>query len=262
MKKLFTLLLTTILFACTPIDPFEPTPSTPNKPGNTGGGNSNGNQTEQIKDAIANFSYDPIKAYDGQQVTFTNSSSNAYYYDWDFGNGKTSKEKNPKTTFEAGTWTVTLTAWNKDKSQHDRLQKTINIKEKPTKVYFTGYTINSLDWEDSDGRYWDDTSKDAPDVFFRILDSNNKTILETDVYTNLSADKLPYTSYDFYYTELSLNKSYKIQLVDYDTWSDDVMLSYTFNPIEHLTSYQESITLNFKEGTNGKFSLTLKFQFD
>ncbi len=261
MKKLFTLLLTAILLACTPIDPFEPTPSTPNKPGNTGSGNSNGNQTEQIKDAIANFSYDPIKAYDGQQVTFTNSSSNAYYYDWDFGNGKTSKEKNPKTTFEAGTWTVTLTAWNKDKSQHDRLQKIINIKEKPTQVQLTHVIINSVDYEDSTGRYWDDKSTDGPDVFFELLNSNNTEILESKYISNVNPDKLPHT-FTVFNTKLNLSGTYIIKLKDYDTISDDLMLSYTFKPAEHLDKYQESITLNFKEGLNGKFSLTLKFQFD
>lgn len=259
MKKLFTLLLTAILFACTPIDPYEPTP---NNPGNNGGNNNNGgNQTEQIKDAIANFSYDPIKAYAGQQVTFTNSSSNAYYYDWDFGNGKTSKEKNPKTTFESGSWTVTLTAWNKDKSQHDRLQKTINIKEKPTKVQLTHFIINSVDYEDSNGRYWDDKSTDGPDVFFELLDANNKEILKSKYISNVATDKLPYT-FTVSNTTLNLSGTYIIKLKDYDTIADDLMLSYSFKPAEHLDKYQESITLNFKEGLNGKFSITLNFQFD
>ncbi|WP_200799155.1 immunoglobulin-like domain-containing protein [Tenacibaculum agarivorans] len=41
-------------------------------------------------------------------VTFINISENADNYEWDFGDGATSKEINPKKTFETGEFTVTL----------------------------------------------------------------------------------------------------------------------------------------------------------
>lgn len=257
MKKILFFVLTAIaIIACSPIEPDRPT---------QGGGNNNnsnnGTSTQKPKDAIANFSYDPIMAYAGQEVTFTNTSSYAHYYDWDFGNGKTSKEESPTMIFETGSWTVTLTAWNKDKSQRDKIQKTINIKEKPKTVQLTHFIINSVDYEDSDGRYWDDKSTDGPDVFFEFLDSNNKEILESKYISDVTPDKLPHT-FTVSNTVLNLSSTYKIRLKDYDTWSDDIMLTYTFKPFEHLTEYQESININFKEGKNGRFSITLKFKFD
>ena len=256
-KTFYSLFLFILLISCDRHEPYPP------YGGGNGGGNggSNSGTTTTIKDATADFSYTPITPYAEQKITFNNKSTNAYSYEWDFGNGKTSKEKNPITTFDQGTWTVTFTAWNKDKSQKDRFQKTINVKAKPTKVQLTPFIINSIDYEDNEGRYWDDKSTDGPDVFFEILDSNNSEIVESKYISNVTTDKLPYT-FTLSNTTLSLSGTYKIKLKDYDTWSDDVMLTYTFKPSEHLTEYPESKTLNFKEGMNGKFSLTLKFKWD
>ena len=48
-------------------------------------------------------------------VDFTNNSTNATTYVWDFGDGNTSTENNPSHTYTtAGTYTVTLTANNLD----------------------------------------------------------------------------------------------------------------------------------------------------
>jgi PKD repeat protein len=47
---------------------------------------------------------------DGLEVTFTNKSTNAKTYSWDFGDGETSTEKDPVHTYEAfGVYTVKLT---------------------------------------------------------------------------------------------------------------------------------------------------------
>ena len=264
MKKILFLVLTAIaIIACSPIEPDRPTQGGGN---NNNNNSNNGTSTQKPKDAIASFSYDPIKAYAGQKVTFINESSNAYFYEWDFGNGRTSKEKNPTMVFESGTWTVTLTAWNKDKSQRDKIQKTINVREKPKTVQLTHFIINSVDYEDSDGKYWDGKSTDGPDVFFVILDSNNKEILnsKSKYISDVTPDKLPHT-FTISNTILNLSRTYKIILKDYEEAlldPNDVMWTYIFKPSEHLIEYQESITINSKEGLNGRFSITLKFKFD
>lgn len=63
-------------------------------------------------DPVASFQF----AVDGTnflQVTFTNFSSDATSYSWDFGDGNTSTDPNPVHTFAAtGNYTVTLTASN------------------------------------------------------------------------------------------------------------------------------------------------------
>ena len=58
---------------------------------------------------MALFTY----AINGKTVTFTNSSTNATSYLWNFGNGNTSTQTNATITYAtAGTYTVTLTAIN------------------------------------------------------------------------------------------------------------------------------------------------------
>lgn len=55
----------------------------------------------------ASFTYVP----NGREVAFTNTSTNATTYSWDFGDGETSTEQNPTHTYESyGKYTVKLTA--------------------------------------------------------------------------------------------------------------------------------------------------------
>ncbi|MCU4174554.1 PKD domain-containing protein [Carboxylicivirga sp. N1Y90] len=60
---------------------------------------------------VASFAYLP-NAEDFRTVEFNNTSIESIKYEWDFGGGNTSTEKDPSYTFEAGegTYPVTLTA--------------------------------------------------------------------------------------------------------------------------------------------------------
>ena len=59
----------------------------------------------------ADFEY----TVDALKVTFTNKSTNATSYKWDFGDGESSKEASPAHTYAAaGTYTVKLTVGNSD----------------------------------------------------------------------------------------------------------------------------------------------------
>ncbi len=55
-----------------------------------------------------------ISEVSASTVTFTNVSGNATSYSWDFGNGDTSTIINPEVTFQNGTYTVVLTAFDAD----------------------------------------------------------------------------------------------------------------------------------------------------
>ncbi len=59
----------------------------------------------------ANFTFAPAEPEAGQEITFTNQSVNATTFAWDFGNGQTSTQQNPRLTYgQAGTFNVRLTA--------------------------------------------------------------------------------------------------------------------------------------------------------
>lgn len=68
--------------------------------------------TTSTNDLVAYFEI-PQTINANQAVTFTNLSTNATSYSWDFGNGQTSTATNASTTYiYNGTYTVTLTAYN------------------------------------------------------------------------------------------------------------------------------------------------------
>ena len=84
--------------------------------------NAAGSDTETKVDVIhaqslpvAAFSATPLGGTTPLEVTFTNTSTNATSYSWDFGDGNTSTTASPVHTYiAAGTYSVSLTATNAD----------------------------------------------------------------------------------------------------------------------------------------------------
>ncbi len=65
------------------------------------------------ENVTANFSYTPDYITAGDLVTFTNLSTNATSWFWDFGDGETSYEEHPQHVFEGtGEYMITLTSMN------------------------------------------------------------------------------------------------------------------------------------------------------
>jgi PKD repeat protein len=72
---------------------------------------------------VANFSY----AIDGNTVTFTNSTSNATSYVWEFGDGAVSSQEDPVHTYAMdGNYEVSLTAYD-DAGESDNATQTVTI---------------------------------------------------------------------------------------------------------------------------------------
>ncbi len=74
--------------------------------------NSCDTDDDPVEDPIATFQYE-ISEDNHLQVIFTNFSSNAVSYAWNFGDGNSSTEENPVHTYDGpGTYDVSLTATN------------------------------------------------------------------------------------------------------------------------------------------------------
>ncbi|MFD2520019.1 outer membrane protein assembly factor BamB family protein [Emticicia soli] len=85
------------------------------------------NKEKNLKpqDPKANFDF---KIGKNGEVQFTNASTDAINFFWDFGNGETSTEENPKYIYkENGSYTVKLFAQNAEKK--DSLKKTVVISD-------------------------------------------------------------------------------------------------------------------------------------
>ncbi len=201
----------------------------------------------------ANFSYSPLKPYEKQKITLTNNSTKASSYLWDFGNNKTSTEKTPSLAMDAGTWTITLTAYSADKSLKDVCTKTINVLPVPKIMKITGYRVNSIDFEDATGRYWDDSSKDGPDILIKSV-TRDGTIIdlkESGYKLNVTASDIPYTR-TLGWRLSYFSATYKFRMYDNDSWSDDWMADFSLMINNYIPEYPSEITLN-----SGKFSITL-----
>jgi PKD repeat protein len=83
--------------------------------------------------AIASFSASKTTADAGETISFTNKSSNAKSYVWDFGDGVTSQEQTPTHQYTTtGSFTVTLTA--KGDGGSDNVTQIIKIENPITVI--------------------------------------------------------------------------------------------------------------------------------
>ena len=132
MKKHYLLLLIASIFlACNPNEPTNP------GGGSSGGGTTPGGGTATTP--TADFAYTPTNPFTFQ---FTNLSSGASSYKWDFGDGETSKAKEPEHTFaQTGMYDVTLTATS---SSGVKATKTKKIQVTEPTVYLTGFKLASI----------------------------------------------------------------------------------------------------------------------
>lgn len=90
------------------------------------------------------FTYEPSEVTRYDEVTFTNTSSNADTYAWDFGDGSTSTDENPTHMFKtAGSFTVKLTASNADGDESTEQTITVGELNNTYTIDDTTYTIDS-----------------------------------------------------------------------------------------------------------------------
>lgn len=67
------------------------------------------------------FTYTPRNPKVGQEIQFINSSKNVKVYKWDFGNGTTSEEKNPKVVYtKSDVYEVVLYGYTGIRSSQER----------------------------------------------------------------------------------------------------------------------------------------------
>lgn len=82
------------------------------------------------KQPEAAFTPSKTSVYEGEEITFNNTSTDAETSEWDFGDGTTSTEMSPKKKFDKeGSYAVTLNAFSKKKKKEDETSKTITVNK-------------------------------------------------------------------------------------------------------------------------------------
>lgn len=207
----------------------------------------------QPTNPLSSFSFSGGNCIAPCTVTFTNNSTNATSYQWDFGDGGTSNVKNPtKTYFQSGTYIVTLKAINSN-GQFNISSKTVTIANPPQNLTINKITINNFPLTDSNGSNWDFSG--GPDIFLVLDKGTNVTANPLYETASFFSDATNSKSYDFNvnWSLNSLNGNYVIGMYDYDTPDpNDFMGGIYFIPNDYSQGKPNSITLQ----TN-KFKFTI-----
>ncbi len=207
---------------------------------------------------VANFTFSGANNPAPCNVSFTNTSSNATSYQWDFGDGSSSTQQNPSHTYTAGgAYSVTLKAIN-EYGNHT-ITKIVNIGNSYSSVRITSTTVNSMSFTDDNGSGWDYV--DGPDLYLTISDVNTNIYQTSSTVNDLTQSMLPrnFTWSPAYEVE-NLSDTWYIDLWDADTPDDDDYIGYVGFTMSNYTSgsnpYPSSITVS----QNG-ISLTLYLQW-
>lgn len=96
---------------------------------------------------IAAFT-ETVDVNDYKTYMFTDRSTNASTYAWDFGEGNVSTEEEPTHTFaQAGSYDVVLTVSNGSSNTTDTVEKTIVVTNPDAPVVGFTYVVDSNDWK-------------------------------------------------------------------------------------------------------------------
>jgi PKD repeat protein len=132
-----------------------------------------------VKDPAAEFTVDKTSGKTPLSVKFTNTSTDATKYSWDFGDGSSSTEKEPSYTFtntsttSGRTYTVTLTAKN-DAGKSSTMSKSINV-DAATATPTTEDLLTAGPWIQTGISTFDGITRE--DVFF-----SQPPCLQDDIY--------------------------------------------------------------------------------
>lgn len=150
-------------------------------------------------------------------VTFTNKSKGAKSYKWDFGDGATSEEENPKHIYtKPGIYKVTLDAINEDKCNKSDQTFTFITVEAPTDAEFK-YSVDTCNktvkfedqskdskkyfWDFGDGKTTEEQSPthqyDAPGIYTVTLITNPKTPCADKAIHTINIPDIPKPTYDY-----------------------------------------------------------------
>ncbi len=141
---------------------------------------------------VANFAYSISGLFPARTVQFTNSSSNATSYTWEFGDNVTSNDQNPVHIYStSGLFNVRLTAINDNGS--NSLTRAITIQNEPDTIRINKIILNVFPTLDGTGVSWDFSSD--PDIYFQITNSTGVVLYDGSslVAYNLPSANLSYS---------------------------------------------------------------------
>lgn len=234
---------------------------------------------------VANFTYTPSSPITRDTITFTDTSSDPDTaigsWFWDFGDGNTSTEQNPKHQFPVkGTYNITLTVTDSYDGTTDNITKSITVLNSPPIVSFTyspanptdldtiQFTSTSSDFDGSITNYtWDFgdgyisygqnpqhkyTDNGIYKVNLTVKDNENATNSTTK---NIIVSNIP-PSASFSFSPSNPNTANKVKFKDSSADSDGKIISYYWDFGDGTNSTEQNPQHRFY--TPGTFKVTLR----
>ncbi|MEZ5334636.1 MAG: S-layer protein domain-containing protein [Methanolobus sp.] len=201
--------------------------------------NETGNYQQSVNVSETVVTYTPVADFsyeiDGFTVDFTEETTDADGWSWDFGDNESSTNMNPSHTYAAyGEYTVVLTATNSTSGTNDTYSESINVSEAPiTPVADFSYDIDDLTVD------FTDESTDADEWSWDFGDNESSTNM------NPSHTYSSYGTYDFELTATNTSSG------ETDTYTDSI----TLNEPES-NAPEASFDMNV---TEGEAPLTVQF---
>lgn len=180
---------------------------------------------------FAEFTFIVGKAPQESVVSFTNYSQDAKTFTWDFGDGTTSTESNPKHFYQnAGSYTVKLTAINSVGTE--TIEKTVVVSApyktcKIVQIILEGY---------ADGQW--DAGNNLPDVYLKMVEGTDSySTRDVKFYDDYQAGGLAEFRFNTPYPMSPLTRTITFSFWDKDNNTigdaDDYMGEFVFTPIDY-----------------------------
>lgn len=176
---------------------------------------------ENLQNApVASFTVYSTNVTVNDEISFTNTSENAYSYKWNFGDGsEESTSESPYYTYTSeGTYTVSLTAYSEDGTQENTFSTQITVEASASlRCRITGLTITKFD-QRNNGNYWDpdENGNDVyPDLYFRLYSWGTST----EIYrlpSNKTQNNVASAPVDFNDLNIEVDLDAKFSLVLHD----------------------------------------------
>jgi PKD repeat protein len=220
---------------------------------------STSSPTTPTSDPVAAFTYSGTENFSPCAITFSNTSTDATSYQWDFGDNGTSQEVSPKHNYlTQGTYTVQLIATNTS-GKSNTTSKTINIKPQATKMNIIGINITSLPPLNPNGSGWDVGS--GPDVAFEFF-SNGQSYGKSSTYNDvLIPSGLP-LSWTYGLSVNDLSKSCSFKIYDIDLTANDLMGTINFVPKDYVISTPPNNYPSTIQLTSGQITMILNVSWE
>lgn len=181
----------------------------------------------------------------GEPVEFTNCSSKAFSYLWQFDDGTESEEAQPTHVYtKRGKYKVYLTAYSKNGLRQTKANHIIEVANR----YLEQFTLKSVPF----GTAWD--ASDGPDLklIYGPVDSVPHVTVEVP---NADAGDLPIiwmSNTDVMFTD----EDWSFTLVDVDPSADDTIAYWVINP----TDQNKPSPINLNASTPGNTSLDIEYE--